>query len=89
MRVRPALALACQASNPSAIARNDSAPAECRSVTVQLSRRQLGKAFFVYSPAAMAGGSTGFVVCQVGGHSSGQCPHMLSCPRASNSPRYW
>ncbi|MEA2963684.1 MAG: hypothetical protein QOI46_3782, partial [Alphaproteobacteria bacterium] len=40
--------------------------------------RQAGTASCVYCPAAIAGGSMGFVLCQVGGHWSGQCPHMLS-----------
>ena len=50
--------------------------------------RPAGNASSVYFPAAIAGGNMGLVLCQVGVHWSGLCPHMLSCPRASNSPRY-
>ena len=32
----------------------------------------------VIVPAAMAGGNTGLVLCQVGGQCSGQCPQALS-----------
>ena len=60
-----------------------------RTFTRHISRRgQAGKESRANFPAVIAGGRDGFVLCQAGGQCPGRFPHALSCPKASNKPRY-